>query len=167
MQISIIAALTNNNVIGNNNKLPWHMPADLKHFKAITLGKPIIMGRKTYEAIGKALPGRRNIVITRDKNWRCSDCEIYHSLQEAFAAVKECAEVMVIGGAEIYKTALPLADKMYLTFIHHDFIGDTYFPDWNPDEWQEIEHADYPADEKNPYPYSFVVLQRLSPSFIV
>lgn len=167
MQIAIIAALANNNVIGNNNKLPWHLPADLKHFKEITLGKPIIMGRKTYESIGKALPGRRNIVITRDVNWQCADCEIYHSLREVLSAVKECDEVMVIGGAEIYQEVLPLADKMYLTFIHYDFIGDTYFPNWNPDEWQEIEHADYPADEKNPYPYSFVVLQRLSPKPIL
>ena len=160
MQISIIVALANNNVIGNNNKLPWHMPADLKHFKANTLCKPIIMGRKTYETIGKALPGRRNIVVTHDKSWRCTDCEIYHSLREAFAAVKECAEVMAIGGAEIYKAILPLADKMYLTFIHHDFVGDAYFPSWDAHEWQEIEHIDCPADEENPYFYSFVILQR-------
>ncbi len=165
MQIAIIAALGNNNIIGRDNKLPWHLPADLKHFKEITLGKPIIMGRKTYESIGKTLAGRRNIVVTRDTNWQYADCEIYHSLREVFLAVKECGEVMVIGGAEIYKEVLPLADKMYLTFIHHDFIGDTYFPNWDPNEWQEIDRADYPADEKNSYPYSFVVLQRLSPKF--
>jgi dihydrofolate reductase len=161
MQISIIAALADNKVIGKDNKLPWHMSADLKHFKAITFGKPVIMGRKTYESLGKALPGRRNIVVTHNKTWQSTGCEIYHSLEAALQAVEDYAEVMILGGAEIYKQALPLADRMYLTFIHHDFVGDTYFPKWNADEWQEIEHVDYPADEKNPYPYSFVILQRI------
>lgn len=160
MQISIIAGMTDDGLIGVDNKLPWHLSADLRRFKAITMGKPIIMGRKTHESIGKPLPGRRNIVISRDEDFRCAGCEVYHSLQEAFEALKDCAEVIIIGGAEIYKQALPLANKMYLTFVHHHFEGDKYFPKWNAKEWQEIEHADYAADEKNPYPYSFVVLER-------
>ena len=160
MQISIIAALADNNVIGKANKLPWHMPADLKHFKAITLGKPVIMGRKTYEFLGKPLSERRNIVITRDKTWHAPGCEIYHSLEAALTAVTDYAEVMILGGAEIYQKALPLADRMYLTFIHQNFVGDTYFPNWKENEWQEIERGDYPADAENAYSYSFVILQR-------
>ncbi len=161
MQISIIAGMADDRLIGVDNKLPWHLSADLQRFKAITMGKPIIMGRKTHESIGKPLPGRRNIVITHDKSFKSVGCEVYHSLQEAFEALKEYAEVMIIGGAEIYKQTLPLANKMYLTFIHHYFEGDKYFPKWNAEEWREVEHTDYAADEKNPYPYSFVVMERI------
>jgi len=160
MQISIIAAMTDERLIGVGNKLPWHLSADFRRFKAITMGKPIIMGRKTHESIGRPLPGRRNIVISHSKELRYEECEVYHSLHEAFEALKDCAEIMIIGGAEIYKQALPLANKMYLTFVHHHFEGDKYFPKWKAEEWQEIEHTDYAADEKNPYPYSFVVLER-------
>ncbi|KPJ67701.1 MAG: hypothetical protein AMJ43_03440 [Coxiella sp. DG_40] len=160
MQISIIAGMADDRLIGVDNRLPWHLSADLRRFKAITMGKPIVMGRKTHESIGKPLPGRRNIVISRDEDFKSAGCEVYHSLQEAFEALKESEEVMIIGGAEIYKQTLPLANKMYLTFIHHHFEGDKYFPKWNAEEWREVEHADYPADEKNPYPYSFVTLER-------
>jgi dihydrofolate reductase len=162
MQISIIAALADDYLIGSNNKLPWQMPADLKHFKELTLNKPVIMGRKTYASIGMPLPGRKNIVISRNKDLQCPGCEVYDSLAKALAAVQDCAEVMIIGGAEIYKQALPLADKMYLTFVHGTFIGDAYFPKWNPVNWQEIERKDFAADAKNPYPYSFVILERKS-----
>ena len=117
MTISIIAALADNKVIGKDNKLPWHMPADLKYFKAVTSGKPVIMGRNTYASLGKPLPGRRNIIITHNKDWRSPGCEVYYSLEEALKAVTDCAEVMIIGGAEIYQQALPRADKMYLTFM--------------------------------------------------
>jgi dihydrofolate reductase len=162
MQISIIAALADDYLIGSNNKLPWQMPADLQHFKELTYGKPVIMGRKTYASIGKPLPGRRNIVISRNEALQCPGCEVYDSLAKALAAVQDSPEVMIIGGAEIYKQALPLADKMYLTFVHGTFIGDAYFPKWNPANWQEIERKDFAADAKNPYPYSFVILERKS-----
>jgi len=161
MEISIIAALSDDFIIGNNNKLPWHLPADLQHFKAITLGKPVIMGRKTYESIGKALPGRKNIIITHDKNWRAENCEIYHNVKDILNDLKNYPEIMIIGGAEIYKQFLPLATKMYLTVIHHDFIGDKYFPKWDSNEWQEISREYHPADEKNAYDYSFVLFKRI------
>lgn len=160
MQISIIVALTDDLLIGGNNQLVWRLPADVQYFKRITLGKPIIMGRKTYESIGRPLPGRRNIVISRDKDLQLSGCEIYDSLDKTLAAVKDSPEVMIIGGAEIYKDALPITDIMYLTFIHHKFHGDTYFPPWNSDEWEEIEHRDCEPDEVNKYAYSFVTLRR-------
>lgn len=160
MRISIIAALATNNVIGDGSRMPWHLSADLQRFKAITTGKPIIMGRKTYKSIGKPLPNRRNIVISRDKNLKIPGCEVYNSLEDALHAVKNSAEVMIIGGAEIYKQALQMAQKMYLTLIHQDFEGNVYFPKWNKEEWQEIERENFPADEKNPYAYSFVVLER-------
>ncbi|MCK4608479.1 MAG: dihydrofolate reductase [Gammaproteobacteria bacterium] len=164
MKIAIIAALANKGVIGNKNKLPWHLPADLRHFKELTLGKPIIMGRKTYESIGKPLPGRRNIVLTRDQNWQCAGCEVYHNLAAALAALAACDEVMIIGGSELYTAALSQAGTMYLTFIQHDFIGDSYFPVWKQSEWQEVEKADYPADNEAPYAYSFVRFKRVANS---
>jgi dihydrofolate reductase len=156
MIVSLIAALANNNVIGYINQLPWHLPADLKHFKALTLDKPILMGRCTYESIGKALPGRRNIVISRQQNFIAPGCEVVKSVEEALRLTADVAEVMVIGGAKLYQQTLPLANYMYLTLIHHDFHGDTFFPEWKRDEWQEIERSDFPADVKNPYPYSFI-----------
>lgn len=149
MQIIIIAALTDNYVIGINNKLPWHLPADLKHFHEITSGKPVIMGRKTYESIGKILPGRRNIILSHNKRFKCKECEVYDSFKKAFAALKNCQEVFIIGGAKLFKKALPLTEKMYLTFVHDNFEGDTYFPKWNTDEWQEIQRRDFKSDEKN------------------
>jgi dihydrofolate reductase len=159
-KISIIAAIAANGIIGRNNSLVWHLPADLKHFQKLTLDKPIIMGRKTFEAIGKPLPGRRNIVISRDPLRNCPDCGFYASLNDALAAVNDYPEVMIIGGADIYQLALPIAEKMYLTLVHHKFDGDTCFPKWDQTEWEEIERQDFPADEKNNYAYSFVTLQR-------
>jgi dihydrofolate reductase len=159
-KISIICALAKNYVIGYKNQLPWHLPADLKHFKELTLGKPIIMGRKTFISIGKPLPQRRNIIITRDKNLIIPGCEIVHSLKEALTLTKASEEIMIIGGANIFAQALPCANRMYLTIIQHDFVGDVYFPKWNVQEWKIIECADYTADEKNPYPYSFLTLER-------
>jgi dihydrofolate reductase len=159
MKISIIAAIAANGTIGKNNKLIWHLPADLKHFRELTLGKPIIMGRKTFEAIGKPLPGRRNIIISRDPLRSCPTCDFYPSLEKALAATSNCQEVMIIGGADIYKLALPIAQKMYLTLVHHEFAGDTHFPKWNKEDWEEIERTDFTADEKNNYAFSFVTLQ--------
>lgn len=160
MIISIIAAIAKNGVIGKDNKLIWHLPADLKHFRALTLGKPIIMGRKTYASIGRPLPDRRNIVISRQPAPNCSSCEYYPSLNEALTAVAAAPEIMIIGGAEIYKLALPYTHKMYLTYIHHYFEGDTHFPKWEKEQWEEIERTEFAPDKENPYTYSFVTLQR-------
>jgi dihydrofolate reductase len=165
MKMSIIAAIADNGIIGKNNKLIWHLPADLKHFRELTMGKPIIMGRKTFEAIGKPLPGRRNIVISQDPLRSCPNCDFYISFEAALNAVKDANEIMIIGGADIYKLALPFAQKMYLTLVHHNFDGDTYFPEWNKNEWEEIARQYFPADEQNNYAYSYVVLQRTTPSF--
>lgn len=160
MKISIVAAIAKNRVIGKNNRLPWRLPRDMQHFREVTTGKPVIMGRKTFESIGKALPGRKNIILTRDSNFRAEGCVVVHSVEEALAAVEGTQEIMVIGGAEIYKAFLPRVERMYLTEIHADFEGDTFFPEYDPSEWQETERQDFPADEKNPYRYSFVVFER-------
>lgn len=160
MILSIITALSANQVIGLNNQLPWHLPADLQHFKAHTLGKPIIMGRKTYESLGKPLPGRRNIVVTHNAQFHAPGCEIVNSLEQALKLTAKDEEVMVIGGAELIQQVLPQTDRLYLTFIHEQFEGNCFFPAWNPADWLEIEREDYKADARNPHPYSFVTYQR-------
>ena len=148
-------------VIGIKNRLPWHLPADLHHFKALTMGKPILMGRNTFESIGKPLPGRVNVIITRDQSYRAAGCVVMHTLD---AALNYCAgdpEAMVIGGASLYAQTLPLAQRLYLTLIHNTtFEGDAYFPYWDPQQWQEIAHEDHPSDAKNRYPYSFITLDK-------
>lgn len=159
MRISMIAAMAHNRVIGKDNQMPWHLPADLKHFKAVTLGKPVIMGRKTYESIGKALPGRLNIVITRDSTYKLDDAVVVNSPEEALTAAGDCEEVMVIGGGNIYQTFLPRCDRLYLTFIDANIDGDTQFPDYlQQTTWHVIEQSDYPADVNNCYNLSFKVL---------
>jgi dihydrofolate reductase len=160
MMISIIAALGRNKVIGKNNKLPWKLPADLKHFKELTLGKPIIMGQKTFESIGKPLPGRTNIILSLDENFKPSGCIVAHSLQEALEATKGAKEVMIAGGASVYKQFLPLADRLYLTLIDADFEGDAYFPEFNWGDWEIIEKIENQPDKENPYKYTFLTLQR-------
>ena len=161
MNISIIAAVSRNNVIGCKNVLPWHLPEDMKYFQKITMEKPVIMGDKTFESIGGALPKRTNIVLSKDKNYKAPGCTIAHSIKEALKiASKENEEIMIIGGESIYKQFLSLANKMYLTFIDADFKGDTYFPKYDKEEWKEIKRTNHPADKKNPYPYSFVVLTK-------
>ena len=159
MIISLIAAMDKNRVIGKNNTLPWSMPADLKRFREITKGKPVIMGRKTFESIGRPLPDRLNIVMTRDKNYRAKGCVMVHSVEEAIAAAGDAAEIMVIGGAEIFGQFLPLADKMYLTIIDAEFEGDTFFPEYDPKEWKKITWQEFPADLKNPHPSVFLILE--------
>ena len=161
MKVSIIAAVSKNRVIGNENRLPWHLPEDLKHFKQLTLGKPIIMGRKTYESIGKPLPGRHNIIVTRDKKFTADGCTVVHSLEDAINAGKPAEEVMIIGGATIYEQALPMSQHLYLTLIHKSFEGDTFFPEWNENEWNEIEREDFTTDENTGFNYSFVTLERI------
>lgn len=165
MMISLIAAMAENRVIGQNNQLPWHLPADLKHFKRLTMGKPVVMGRRTFDSIGRPLPGRTNIIITADTGFRAQqDCIVVHSIKEAFEAAAKVAgskdELMVIGGASLYKQTLPLADRIYLTLIHHDVEGNALFPHYDAQEWQEIERSDHEPDERNPFAYSFTVMQR-------
>ena len=160
MIISLIAAMDENRLIGQDNRLPWRLPADLKHFRQLTLGKPVVMGRVTFESIGKPLSKRTNIIVTRDMNYRVEGCIVAHSIEEALAAAKHHEEVMVIGGASIYALFLPRAERLYLTRIHARFVGDVYFPAFHPDDWQEIERIDCQPDEDNPYPYSFLFLQR-------
>ena len=156
MLISIIAAMSKNRVIGKDNVLPWHLPADLKHFKKLTLGKPIIMGRKTYASIGKPLPERHNIIITRESNLELPGCTVVNSVEEALQAAGDCDEVMVIGGCEIYKQFLPLANRLYLTLVHSTIEGDTFFPELDETKWEEVSRENFEADEKNSYTYSFL-----------
>lgn len=149
-----------NRVIGNKNQLPWHLPADLQHFKQLTLGKPIIMGRKTFDSIGKPLPQRPNIVVTRDLAFQAPGVLIAYSLPEALALAQEAEEAMIIGGAHIFEQALPIVHRMYLTIIHHKFEGDTYFPQWDPREWQVVENVFRPSDDKNAFAMTFTTLVR-------
>lgn len=159
MVISLIAAVATNNVIGKNNQLIWHLPADLKHFKQITTGHTVFMGRKTYDSIGKPLPNRRNIVISRSIK-AIPGCEVAASLEEALQLTQQENEVFIIGGAEIYRQAFPLANRIELTRIHQDFDGDTFFPAIALQNWQETEREDFLPDEKNPLSYSFITLNR-------
>lgn len=162
--ISIIAAMGNKQVIGFKNRLPWNLPADMEHFRQLTMGKPVVLGQKTFESIGKLLPGRTNIILTLDKSFNPSGCIVAHSIEEALSLTKDFPEVMICGGASIYRQFLPLAEKMYLTLIKGDFEGDVYFPEFNWNDWEEIERIDNQPDKNNSYPYSFVVLQRKSAS---
>ncbi len=159
-QINLIAAMANNRVIGKDNQMPWHLPADLKHFKAVTMSHPIIMGRKTYESIGRPLPGRQNIVISRNPNLAIPGVEVCHSVAEALTACASASSVMIIGGANLYQQMLPKADYLYLTFIDLNTDGDAYFPDWCGDQWTELEREAHSADANNPYDYQFVTLKR-------
>lgn len=159
--ISLIWAMDENRVIGLHNQLPWRLPEDLKFFKRVTMGHPIAMGRKTYESIGKPLPGRENIVITRDETFRPAGCVIMNSIDEflEYTAQKD-DEVFVIGGAEIFKEVLPKADRLYLTMIHEQFEGDTYFPVFDIDKWQLETREKGLKDDKNPYDYEFLIYKR-------
>ena len=154
--ISLIAAMANNRVIGKDNEMPWHLPADLAHFKAITLGKPIIMGRKTYESIGRPLPGRKNIVISRNNSYTLEGCETVSSLEKAMELVSDVEELMIIGGGYLYSQTLSQADRLYLTFIDLDVDGDTQFPEFEHLELTEVKREKHLKDEKNPYDYQFV-----------
>jgi dihydrofolate reductase len=160
MRISLIVAMAENRVIGRGNQLPWRIPADLKHFKALTMGKPIIMGRKTYESIGRPLPGRDNIVITGDTSYRAEGCQVVHTLEEALRSAGGAEEAMIIGGATLYRQTLKDADRLYLTLVKAQPEGDTWFPKIEPQEWREIRREVHTADESNEYDYDFVVLDR-------
>ena len=158
--LSMIVAHADNRVIGKDNDMPWHLPADLAYFKRTTLGKPIIMGRKTYESIGRPLPGRKNIVISRDDEYRAEGVEVVGSVEAALALVSDVEEVMVIGGGAIYKHCLPAAQRLYITHIDANIVGDTYFPKYDLNEWQLAVSEVKAADEKNNYQLRFNVYER-------
>jgi len=164
--LSIIVAMANNRAIGKDNQLLWHLPEDLKYFKRVTMGKPIVMGRKTFESIGRPLPGRLNIIVTRQKDWKHKGVKVVHSVDDAMALADAQAlidgvdEVMMIGGAELYEAALPEAEKLYLTRVDADIDGDAFFSKLNESEWKEISRESFSASENNPYDYDFCVLER-------
>jgi len=160
--ISMIVAMAENRAIGKDNDLLWHLPDDFKHFKSVTMGKPILMGRKTYESIGKPLPGRENIVITRDKNFSADGTTLVNSIPDALEASEQYDEVMVIGGASFYEQMLPVANRLYITVVHATFAADAFFPDINLDEWDVIEQSEHAADEKHAYAFSFITYQKKS-----
>ncbi len=160
MKVSLIVAMADNNVIGVDNQLPWHLPADLKYFKSVTMGKPIIMGRKTFESIGRPLPGRQNIVITRNTEWSADGVTVVKSTGAAVAAASGAEEVMVIGGAEIYRAMLPLVGKLYVTEVSLSVEGDAFFPDIEVEQWQETSRAAHPAEADKPA-YAFVTYERM------
>ena len=160
--ITTIVAKAENNIIGNNNELIWHLPNDLKRFKALTSGHPIIMGRKTFESIGRALPNRTNIVITRNSDWSFEGVLVVNSLEEAIKKAKEIDEhIFIIGGGNIYEQALDISDALEVTEVHHPFEGDTQFPEISSSEWQEVAREPFPIDEKHFYEYSFVRYEKI------
>lgn len=165
MKLSLIVALAENRVIGRDNKLPWYLPNDLKYFKQVTMGKPVVMGRKTYESIGRPLPGRANIIITRQADYQprganesvkvVASLEAARELAESICLIDGQQEAMIIGGAEIYTQALPLVDRMYLTEVHAEVEGDAYFPEFDRSSWKKIAGEDFSGEGPNPYDYSF------------
>ena len=158
--LSMIVAHANNRVIGKNNDMPWHLPADLAYFKKSTLGKPIIMGRKTFQSIGRPLPGRKNIVISRDESYQVEGVDVVNSVEAALALVVDSEEVMVIGGGAIYQHCLAAAQRLYITHIDADIDGDTYFPDYDLSVWKKVASDIRPSDEKNQYQLDFSVYEK-------
>lgn len=160
MKLSLIAAMDKNRLIGKDNALPWHLPADLKHFKKVTMDKPILMGRKTYDSIGRPLPGRKNIVLTRAANVQIEGVTVVNSLDEAIAAVADTEELMVIGGGSIYELLLPEAERLYLSFVEGEFEGDAWFPEFDEEEWEITDDKTQAPDEKNLYACRFVTYEK-------
>ncbi len=160
MIISMIAAMDRNHLIGNNNQLPWHLPADFAHFKSTTMGKPIVMGRKTFESIGKPLPGRINIVLSRNPETRFEGVACVSNFEDALAAVPDAPEIMIIGGSTIYEMLLPQTNRMYLTYVDAAFEGDAWFPEFDENQWVESDSETRQADEKNVYDCRFVTLEK-------
>ena len=167
MKLAMIAAVAENNAIGINNKMPWYLPGDLRYFKAITMGKPIIMGRKTFDSLRKPLPGRTNIVITRDKSWQQDGVKVVYSLDEAIELAEDIAlingndEIMVIGGEQIYRMALEKAERLYLTKVYQSFDGDAFFPELNDRQWQETSREDLQSEGEQALAYSYLILDRI------
>ncbi len=160
VRLCLVVAVARNGVIGRDNQLPWRLPDDLKYFKQVTLGHPVIMGRRTYESIGKPLPGRKNIVITRDRGFEAPGCAVVHSLDEARKAAEGADEACVIGGTSLFEETLPAADVIHLTEVEADVEGDTHFPPFDRREWRETEIARHAADERHAYPFRIVRLER-------
>lgn len=166
MKLAMIWAMSRNRVIGRNNALPWYLPEDLKFFKRVTMGKPLIMGRRTYESIGRPLPGRTNIVVSRNPEFEAEGVRVVPSLDEAITLAENIAfidgaeEAIIMGGSEIYAQALPRADRAYLTQVHAEVEGDTFFPPFDIEQWHELGREDFQASGNNPYDYSFVILER-------
>ncbi len=160
MIISIIAAMDRNHLIGNNNQLPWHLPADFAHFKSITMGKPIVMGRKTFESIGKPLPGRLNIVLTRNPDISFEGVECVSNFTDVKALVPDTDELMIIGGSTIYEMLMPQVNRMYITYVDAEFEGDAWFPQFDKNKWLEKDTVVRPADEKNAYICKFITFEK-------
>jgi dihydrofolate reductase len=159
--LCLVVAVSDNGVIGRGNALPWHLPADLAHFKRLTLDKTLVMGRRTWESLPGPLPRRRILVLSRDPGFRAQGCTPVSSLDAAILAAGDVAELMVVGGASLYAEALARADRLYLTRVHAEIAGDTRFPPWDPADWQEVSHTEHPADGRNPHPMTFLELHRL------
>lgn len=159
-RVTLVVAASEGGVIGRHGAMPWHLPADLAHFKRVTMGHPIVMGRKTYASIGRALPGRLNVVVTRDRAFAAPGVTVAHSLDEALAACGDAAEVMVIGGGELYREALPRAARVHLTRVHASIDGDTHFPALDPAQWHEVAREERTADAANPHAMAFLTFER-------
>ncbi len=166
MLISIIAATDRNRLIGNGPHIPWRLPADLQHFREMTIGKPVVMGRKTFETLPRPLVKRKNIILTRNRNYQAPEnCIVSHSAVDVINTAETLSEhygdeLMICGGAPIYAAFLPYASRLYLTQVHATFEGDVYFPEFDWNTWEEVKRSDFEADEKNPYPYSFLFLEK-------
>jgi len=158
--VSLIVAMAQNGVIGRANALPWRLPQDLKRFRAFTLNKPILMGRKTFDSLGGPLPDRANLVLTRDRTWFSHGVVVVHSVEEALTQAATSDELVAIGGAQIFRLVLPFARRIYLTHVHADVAGDTYFPDFDATQWADIDCSTHPADGEHAYPVTFVTLER-------
>lgn len=166
MQISMIAAIDKNRLIGNGPDIPWRLPADLRHFRDMTIGKPVVMGRKTFETLPKPLAKRKNIILTRNRNYAApKECIVVHAVEDVIRtaemlSLNATSELMICGGGPIYAAFLPYASRLYLTQIHAVFEGDVYFPEFDWNAWEEVSRTDHEADEKNPHEYSFLILER-------
>lgn len=161
-EVSLIVAMAENGCIGRDNALPWRLPEDLRRFKSLTLGKPILMGRKTYESIGRPLPERRNLVLTRNRQWHPAGVLAVHSLGHALGCARDADELIGIGGAEVYRLLMPFARRIYLTLVHADVTGDTFFPAIDPTQWADVECHPHPGRERNAYAFTFMTLERKS-----
>jgi dihydrofolate reductase len=162
VQLSIIVATDQHGLIGKDNDLPWRLSADLRYFREITMGKPIIMGRRTHESIGRPLPGRKNIILTTDEGYQAEGCTVCQTIDQAIRECDGAEEAMVMGGASLYEQFLARADKLYLTLVDAELEGDTWFPEWDKSQWHQLSRQDHSADEKNDHPYSFIVYRRVS-----
>lgn len=158
--ISFLVAMDNKRTIGKDNDLPWHLPDDLAYFKRVTMGHPMVMGRKTYESIGRPLPGRENIILTRNKDYRAEGCTIVHTIEEVIDRHRPDEELFIIGGAEIFNTTFSHADRLYITHIDDDFEGDTFFPEFDEQHWELVSKEKGIKNEKNPYDYYYLVYNR-------